>query len=456
MDLMNVAAATEDQMVPEGNNAYVSTNETPVRHREQWSLERKLELVRQFKENEGGRNARAFAAANGVHEQTFYNWLLKFDKNADFDDPETHLEAGHRSRRNLSFPIARKVELVTAFKEEGGRNARAFAAAHGVNEQTFYNWVSKFDKGLLTPLDEEHNIVGEDGEVRVAETPGKQRRRRNRFNAVSLPIEKKLELIRAFYAEGGQNVRAYANAHGINEQTFYGWIERYERGTLNEAQSLNPQRKRARKSQFPEVEEELLQFVMAYEQYFNEQRQADGGFEGASEPVYISRTTLQAKAAEIALRLVVGPAGGVVGDEDDDEAHEVGVGAWPSSSSFGSWLRRFIQRHNLGHRIDPDNGAPALPRTQLRAIEALMRTLPQPTVPQHHPRMLTAAAASGEPTDQDGSHAQATDDQHYENRAEGGLQTDASSDAVNGNDEDAAATTISFVSAGPKKKRKQM
>jgi transposase-like protein len=70
----------------------------------------------------------------------------------------------------------------------GGRNARQFAAAHSVNEQTFYNWLNKYDKGEFSA-------------DRVTPSPG-QKRARSATNGPSFTIEKKLELIDLFKQQG--------------------------------------------------------------------------------------------------------------------------------------------------------------------------------------------------------------------------------------------------------------
>jgi transposase-like protein len=70
----------------------------------------------------------------------------------------------------------------------GGRNARQFAAANSINEQTFYNWLNKYEKGELSAES-------------VAANP-KQKRSRAGGNCPSFTIVKKMELIDLFKQQG--------------------------------------------------------------------------------------------------------------------------------------------------------------------------------------------------------------------------------------------------------------
>jgi transposase-like protein len=168
--------------------------------------------------------------------------------------------------------------------------------------------------------------------------PKKARGKRTEYKSVT--IEKKLELIKLFKEAGGRNVRSFANANGINEQTFYNWVHKYDKGSF--PSSPNPKRKRARESNYPTVEAELLRFIETHETM---SKAAGAG----DKPAGISWLTLQTKASEIAQ--------GVLGPEQR--------AAFKSSSG---WIRNLIRRNNLGQRMNPDSSAPALTDVQMAMI----------------------------------------------------------------------------------------
>jgi transposase-like protein len=323
-----------------------STGETSLQPRPQnYTPEERTRLVQAFKD-EGSRKARAFALANGVNEQTFYNWVHKYEAAIEQqarmgtgdDDAAIAVDAQPRrpylSANHHFQPVSKKIALVTQFKEEGGRDARAFAANHGVNEQTFYNWIHKFEKGEL---------VTDNPDERRRKTVKKPPAKRLPGTVRSFTYAKKMEMIKLFRDGDVRDARTFAALQGINEQTFYSWLHAYDRGEMPE--DVNPLQKKLLKSHFPEIENEMRRWVEAHSVW------ASTNF--PEDPPLITHQTLVVKVRDLAQMLYAA------------EERPAFIKA-PAQ-----WIRGFLRRNNLGHKVDMNTGADTLTDAEIGEISAI-------------------------------------------------------------------------------------
>jgi transposase-like protein len=161
--------------------------------------------------------------------------------------------------------------------------------------------------------------------------PRPKRRVGKRFEYKSFTIEEKLEFIKCFKDAGGRNVRVFAAANDINEQTFYNWVHRYDRGRF--LNSPNPTRKRIRESRYPAVEAELLRYMESRQDSYKTERGAEKS---------LSWVTLQTKAAEIA----------------QDVLSPEQCMQFKSSSG---WIRNLLRRNNLQKNQNSSDSASSTP-----------------------------------------------------------------------------------------------
>jgi hypothetical protein len=157
---------------------------------------------------------------------------------------------------------------------------------------------------------------------------------------------------------GGRNARQFAASNGINEQTFYNWISKYEKGEFVE--SSNPYQKRVRSSLFPTVEVELHRFLQAFDEWYalhHSSENADNSDPMAHARPQISRQVLQAKAKEIAAQVL----------PPDQRAHFTGG---------TNWINRYIRRYNLAQKVSMDTAAVvALSEQDLQEIDTISKQI---------------------------------------------------------------------------------
>jgi hypothetical protein len=155
---------------------------------------------------------------------------------------------------------------------------------------------------------------------------------------------------------GGRNAREFAANNGINEQTFYNWISKYDRGEFVEAS--NPYQKRFFSSHFPAVEVELHKFLQAFDKWYTLHHTSDGVDDEVAHPrPPISRQLLQTKAKEFATKVL-----------PPEQCAQFKGGT--------NWISRYIRRYNLAQKVSMDAAAVfALSEQDLAEIDVISQQI---------------------------------------------------------------------------------